>query len=207
MGNADFCLRINIQGVPHLRGFHYHGSHYCGFWLMYVQVGDFHVSWRPPAVPLMRSSCNVIFFKSQIRRGPSVPPKKLSNVENWCKKLNIILVIKWCKNWCYQLFDTSRIQYFSKFNNFLFNFVLPSWKLENPNYHIGCYKYVQVLKQFATEGSISYLISIWFFQIRPFKKKLPQKSKLKAIILRNHKISDNFVVWARSCIFFPLLNR
>jgi hypothetical protein len=30
-----------IQGVPHLRGFHYRGSPYCEFWLMCLQVGDF----------------------------------------------------------------------------------------------------------------------------------------------------------------------
>ena len=36
-----------IQGVPHLRGFHYCGSHYRGFWLMYGQVEDFRVSRGP----------------------------------------------------------------------------------------------------------------------------------------------------------------
>ena len=30
-----------IQGIPHLCGFHYRGSHYCEFWLMCLQVGDF----------------------------------------------------------------------------------------------------------------------------------------------------------------------
>ena len=28
--------------------------------------------------------------------------KKFLNFENWCQKLDIILVIKWFKNWCYQ---------------------------------------------------------------------------------------------------------
>ena len=48
------------RGVPHLRGFHYRG-----FWLMYVQVGDFCVSRGPPTVPLTQISRNTVFFKSQ----------------------------------------------------------------------------------------------------------------------------------------------
>ena len=35
--------RKKYRGVPHLRGFHYRGSHYRNFWLMYAQVGDFQV--------------------------------------------------------------------------------------------------------------------------------------------------------------------
>ena len=54
-----------IQGVPHLRGFHYRGSHYRDFWLMYAQVGDFRVSRGPPIVPLTLISRNAVFFKSQ----------------------------------------------------------------------------------------------------------------------------------------------
>ena len=41
---THFRKQNAIQGVPHLRGFHYHGSHYLNFWLMYAQVGDFHVN-------------------------------------------------------------------------------------------------------------------------------------------------------------------
>ena len=58
-------INLCLQGVPHIRGFHYRGSHYCNFWLMYVQVGDFCVSRGPPTVPLTRISCNAFFFKSQ----------------------------------------------------------------------------------------------------------------------------------------------
>ena len=56
---------MQIQGVPHLRGFHYRGSHYRNFWLMYVQVGDFHISKGPLTVPLMRILRNVVFLKFQ----------------------------------------------------------------------------------------------------------------------------------------------
>ena len=50
-----------MQGVvPHFRSVHYRGSHYCGFWLIYTQVGDFPVSRGPPSVPLTQ-----IFFKAQ----------------------------------------------------------------------------------------------------------------------------------------------
>ena len=38
------------RGSPHLRNFHYPGSHYSDFWLMYAKVGDF---------------CVILFFKSQ----------------------------------------------------------------------------------------------------------------------------------------------
>ena len=48
---SDFQVG-RYRGSPHLRGFHYRGSHYRNFWLMYVQVGDFCVSRRPPTVPL-----------------------------------------------------------------------------------------------------------------------------------------------------------
>ena len=43
---------LEVQGVPHLRGFYYRGFHYRNFWLMYTQVGDFRVSIGPPTVPL-----------------------------------------------------------------------------------------------------------------------------------------------------------
>ena len=35
-----------VQGVPQL-----HKNHYHGFWLMYVQVGDFRISRGPPYSP------------------------------------------------------------------------------------------------------------------------------------------------------------
>ena len=38
---------ISITGVPHLHGFHYRGSHYRDFLLMYVQVGDFCINKAP----------------------------------------------------------------------------------------------------------------------------------------------------------------
>ena len=70
----EFLKVYILQGVPHLRGFHYRRSQYQCFWLMYVQVGDFCVSRGPPTVPLMRISCNVVYFKSQNPRkaGPYV---------------------------------------------------------------------------------------------------------------------------------------
>ena len=72
-----------IQGVPHLRGFHYRGSHYRDFWLMYMQVGDFCVSRGCPIIPLTQISCNAGFFKSQNQRkvGPSVHRKEGSSVD------------------------------------------------------------------------------------------------------------------------------
>ena len=53
------------RGVPHSRGFHYRESHYRVFWLMYVEVGDSCICRGPHTVPLMRISCNAVFFKSQ----------------------------------------------------------------------------------------------------------------------------------------------
>ena len=50
-----------IQGVPHLRGFHYRGFHFNNFWLMYAQVGNFGVSRGPPTVPLTRILHNAFF--------------------------------------------------------------------------------------------------------------------------------------------------
>ena len=71
---ASFQVRIftKIQGVPHLRSFHYHRSHYHGFWLKYVQVGDFCISRGPPTVPLTRISCNTVFEspKMSVRQDP-----------------------------------------------------------------------------------------------------------------------------------------
>ena len=52
--------KARLQGVPHLRGFHY-----SNFWLLYAQVGDFCISRRPFIIPLMRISRNEVFFKSQ----------------------------------------------------------------------------------------------------------------------------------------------
>ena len=55
-----------VQGVPHLRGFHYCRSHYRDFWLMYAQVGNFRVSRGPHTVPLtLILRKNAVFFKSQ----------------------------------------------------------------------------------------------------------------------------------------------
>ena len=42
--SVAWLLLPYVQGVPHFRG----------FWLMYAQVGDFHVSRGHPAVPLMQ---------------------------------------------------------------------------------------------------------------------------------------------------------
>ena len=55
---GNFVAQNHVQGVPHLSGFHYRGSHYCNFWLMYMQVGDFHVSGGPQKVPLIQISHN-----------------------------------------------------------------------------------------------------------------------------------------------------
>ena len=54
-----------VQGVPHLRGLHYHGSHYHNFWLMYVPVGDYRICRGPSTVLLMQILRNTVFFKSQ----------------------------------------------------------------------------------------------------------------------------------------------
>ena len=58
-------VEIMLQGVPHLRDFHYCGSHYRIFWIMYAQVGDFCVSRGSLTVTLTRISRNAVFFKSQ----------------------------------------------------------------------------------------------------------------------------------------------
>ena len=58
---AHKSLRTKLQGVPHLRGFHYHGSHYSILCLMYSQLGDFCVSRGPPTVPLMQILLNTVF--------------------------------------------------------------------------------------------------------------------------------------------------
>ena len=66
-------IKSAIQGVPHLGGFHYPGSHHNGFWLMYAQVGDFCVSRESPTLPPMQILCIVVFFSSTkigIRWGP-----------------------------------------------------------------------------------------------------------------------------------------
>ena len=49
------------QGVPHLRGFQYRGSHYPSFWLIDAQVGDFCI--RTPTVPLTQISHYTFFFQ------------------------------------------------------------------------------------------------------------------------------------------------
>ena len=74
---VSFFLKLQLSassnmytGVPHFRGFHLHNFHYgrshnWGFWLMYVQVGDFHVSRGSPTVQLTQILHNAVFFKSQ----------------------------------------------------------------------------------------------------------------------------------------------
>ena len=56
-------MKSNVQWVPHLHSFHYHG-----FWLMFVQVGDFCASRGLTTVPLTRILCNTVFSKSQNAR-------------------------------------------------------------------------------------------------------------------------------------------
>ena len=41
---------------------------YCGFWLVYMQVGNFCVSMGPLKVSLTLILCNAVFFKSQNSR-------------------------------------------------------------------------------------------------------------------------------------------
>ena len=58
------CLITIYRGsLTYTNGFHYHG-----FWLMYVQVGDFRASRGPTTVPLTRISCNTVFSNSQNAR-------------------------------------------------------------------------------------------------------------------------------------------
>ena len=66
--------QLQLQRVPYLRVFHYRGSHYRDFWLMYAQVGDFRIGSGPPTVPITQILRNAVFFKSQNprKRGPSV---------------------------------------------------------------------------------------------------------------------------------------
>ena len=65
---------VLVQGVPHLRGFHYRGSHYRDIWLIYVQVGGFRVSRGPPTVLVNQMLCDAFFSspKIQVRRRPSL---------------------------------------------------------------------------------------------------------------------------------------
>ena len=58
--------KLVIQGVPHLRGFHYHCEfHYHNFWLMHSQVGDLGICRGHPTVPLTIILRNAVFFKYQ----------------------------------------------------------------------------------------------------------------------------------------------
>ena len=68
--NENFYLNYILQGVPHLRNFHYRRSHYRNFWLMYVQVGDFYISSSPTNVNFAKR----VFSspKIRVRQGPSV---------------------------------------------------------------------------------------------------------------------------------------
>ena len=52
-----------LQGVPHIHESHKYGFHYHGFWLMYMQVGDFCASRGLSTVPLTRISCKGTFIK------------------------------------------------------------------------------------------------------------------------------------------------
>ena len=61
-------LTFSFNNVPHLHVFYYCGSHYCNFWLMYVQLGDFHNSRRPLTVPLTQ----ILNSKIRVRGEPSV---------------------------------------------------------------------------------------------------------------------------------------
>ena len=82
-----------IQGVPHLHGFHYHG-----FWLMYVQVGDFCVSRGFTTIPLTRISYNTVFSKSQ-------------NV----RKAGTLCTSIWLKLQLSTIFETWEKPYYAKF--------------------------------------------------------------------------------------------
>ena len=68
---VGFQLHQGLQGVPHLHDFHYCGSHYRSFWVMYTQVGDFRISRGPPTVLLTRILHNAVFSspKIHVRRG------------------------------------------------------------------------------------------------------------------------------------------
>ena len=60
--------------ATHLCSFHYRGSHYRNFWLMYAQVGDFCINRRPPIVPLTKISHNAVFSSPKIHvRDPLYP--------------------------------------------------------------------------------------------------------------------------------------
>ena len=50
----NIAKKRQLQGVPHSRGFRYHG-----FLFKYVQVGDFYI--RPPTVPLRLTSRNAVY--------------------------------------------------------------------------------------------------------------------------------------------------
>ena len=54
-----------LQGVPHLHENHKHGFHYQGFWLIYLQVGDFCISRGSPTFPITQILRNSFFFKAQ----------------------------------------------------------------------------------------------------------------------------------------------
>ena len=54
-----------IMGVPRLHENDWHGFQYHGFWLMYVQWGNFCISRGFTTVPLTQILRNTIFSKSQ----------------------------------------------------------------------------------------------------------------------------------------------
>ena len=72
--SGSYLNKIQNTGGPPLTGFHYLGSHYRGFLLMYTQVGGFHISKGPPTVSLTRILRNAVFSspKFRVRWGPSV---------------------------------------------------------------------------------------------------------------------------------------
>jgi hypothetical protein len=69
---------LEVKGVPHLRSFHYLGSHYCNFWLMYTQVGDFCVNRGPSTVPLIQ-----ILRKCGFLPSPKIRVRQGSSVDNY----------------------------------------------------------------------------------------------------------------------------
>ena len=77
-----------VQRVPQIRSFHYRKTHSYNFWLMYAQVGYFHISRGPPTVPFMQILGNAAFSSSKISvrletfvnfkpRRPLPPPQNL----------------------------------------------------------------------------------------------------------------------------------
>ena len=60
----DQVWNRKLQGVPHIHENLWHGFHYHGFWLMYLQWGNFCINRGLTTVPLTQISCNTVFSKS-----------------------------------------------------------------------------------------------------------------------------------------------